>query len=262
MRIKIEKHKGAPDFEVNLTLRDETNKKAIVSIPKERIAGGVIADFSLDNYKIAADKAVIIKVLGDVPESAETNNAYQIIIPEFSYKIGLDNTEYRQTEETVGQLMRVYAPRATLTSAALSNGGTAAAGKVRIELGSFSVSASSDEQIKITGITAALNTGSADVNYVGGFSNLSLYSGARRVSNIIAQPNSRSYIFSNLNIQIAAGASLPITINADTEDIAGERNVQFMVETVSAEGYSSHAPVIIEGEGAISNAVSITKPAK
>jgi len=156
----------------------------------------------------------------------------------------------------MGQLMRVYAPRLTLTAGALVNSGAAIAGADAVELGGFSLAASVDEQIKITNIVMSLATSSDDVTYASGFAELALYSG-NRVSGVISQPNSRTYTFSNLNITIRAGATLGLTIKADTENITAGKRVQFKLESMQAEGYSSHAPVSVAGEGTISDAVEI-----
>ena len=256
LKLQVEKFNGAPDIANDISLMEKISREVIVTVDKERTRGGVTADVNLGNHKIAANAAPIIWVVIKVPEDAQSNNSYRINIPELSYKIGLDNTTYTQAVAAMGQLMQVYAPRLTLTAGALVNSGAAIAGADAVELGGFSLAASVDEQIKITNIVMSLATSSDDVTYASGFAELALYSG-NRVSGVISQPNSRTYTFSNLNITIRAGATLGLTIKADTENITAGKRVQFKLESMQAEGYSSHAPVSVAGEGTISDAVEI-----
>ncbi|PIT93787.1 hypothetical protein COU00_02465 [Candidatus Falkowbacteria bacterium CG10_big_fil_rev_8_21_14_0_10_43_11] len=260
VKLRVEKFNGAPDIADDIYVMETKTKEKIVIIGKEKVAGGVIADISLGNYKVAANATITFWVVAKVPENSQTGNNYQVNIPELSYKIGLDNTEYVQTTATAGQLMRVYAPRLALTAGVLSNEGIAVAGNKGIELGSFKLQASVDEKIKITGIVVSLATSSSDVTYPGGFSELALYSGSR-VSPIISQPNSRTYTFSNLSVAVAANASFNLTVKADTAIIAAGKTVQFKLESITAEGYSSRAPVDVSGEGMVSPAVKINPAA-
>ncbi|MFA6551671.1 MAG: hypothetical protein WCV41_04045, partial [Patescibacteria group bacterium] len=256
VKLQLEKFNGAPDIDNDISLMDTKTKTVIATLDKTKLAGGVVADLSLGNYKIAANATLSFWLVAKVPESAQTNNAYRINIQELKYNIGLDNSTYAQAVNALGQLMRVYAPRLTINADTLANAGADIAGKDEVELSSFKLETSADERVKITGMVLSLVPASDDVTYAGGFSELALYSGGR-ISSPLSQPNSRSYTFSNLNFSISAGATVNLKIKADTATITAGKNVQFKIESITAEGYSSRAPVSIIGEGTISNAVKI-----
>ncbi|MFA5318726.1 MAG: hypothetical protein WC323_04660, partial [Patescibacteria group bacterium] len=262
IQLKINKTGGAPDLDENFKIRNETDNSDIITLADEKVAAGAIGDFSLSNYKIGANRTVSLTIRINVPEDSASGNTYQVSVQGLSYKIGLDNTEYFHGSSVSGQVMAVYAPRLVISADALSNDSVGIAGEDDIDLASFDFTEStSDERIKITSLVASLTTASDDLSYVSGFSNLALYAGGRRVSQLISEPSSSTYTFTNLSISISAGASSNITIKADAADYA-EGTIQFKIDAVTAEGYSSKAPVYIMGEGTISDSVTILPPSE
>jgi len=265
MKLKIEKYNNAPNIESSVIVRDNSGKTDITTLTKDQVANGATVDFNLNNYKVGAQKTIRLAFIGDVPEGAQAGNVYRVVIQEVTYKIGIDNTSYVQARESRGQLMVVYAPRLAVTPEDLINGGNIEAGKEDAELARFNLAASVDEKIKITEITVTLDRDSDDVSYVSGFSNLALYignTGRTRKSAVIEQPDSRTFTFTGLKITISAGKSISLFVRADTEDIAAGQTVKFKLDSMEAEGYSSHAPVIINGEDTLSQPVSIVAPAE
>lgn len=259
-KLAVEKFNGAPDIADDIAVIDKKSKNELVVIDKNKVAGGVTASENLGNFKVAANATVTLWLVTKVPDNAQTNNAYQVNISELKYTIGLENVQYTQALAVSGQLMRVYAPRLAVSPGTLKNSGQATAGNEDVELASFQFAASPDEKIKIKEITASLTPSSDDATYSGGFSELVLYSGSSRVSQYISQPNSRSYTFSNLSMTVSANSSAILRVYADTAVNAAGKNIQFRVETVTAEGYSSKAPVDVSGEETESLAVQLAAP--
>ncbi|PIR94906.1 hypothetical protein COT95_01610, partial [Candidatus Falkowbacteria bacterium CG10_big_fil_rev_8_21_14_0_10_37_6] len=258
VQLQVEKFNNAPDLDSNLVLQDVSiskDIKDIVSIDKQRIKSGVVVDVSLNNYKVESGKNMTLSFFSDIPESAETNAAYRINIKNLSYKIGSDNTSYDHGAVVLGQVMKVLSPKITITKGELKNKGAAIAGNDKIELANFSVTSSMDESIRIKSVTVTLNLGSDDVTYVNGFSNLALYSGSSRKSEIIAAPNSRTYTFNDLNIKVSENRSISLMLKADSEVNADGLTVVFKLDDVTAEGYSSRSPALVTGEGAVSDPV-------
>ena len=158
--------------------------------------------------------------------------------------------------------MHVLAPAVAITAGTLKNGGTEAVGKEKVELANFSFKASADERILITEITASLASSSDEMTYTDGFSNLALYAGNSRVSGTIVQPTSRTYTFTGLKVSVSASSTYSLQLKADTElDTAGA-NIQLKLDKLTAQGYTSKAPVLVTGEGALSSAVVLHAPAK
>lgn len=255
MKLQVEKFNNAPDLDSELILKDATGKETITNVDKIKVDGGVVADFSLKNYKVSGGKTIKLEIISDVPEHTQSNNAYRIFIKEISYKIGTGNKEYVEAVDAYGQLMLVYVPEITLSQGVLGNDGTAEAGDEKVELARFTAQASADEKIKITEITLSLTQD--DVSYVGGFSDLVLYVGSSRKSSKIAQPSSRTYTFSDLSIKVSPNKSISLIMKADTEIIAAGKTIQFKLDVVEAQGYSSKAPAVINGEGVVSDTVNI-----
>ncbi len=262
MKLQVEKYQNAPNLTGVVKIKDITNKKTVVSIDEERLAGGIVADFSLGNYKITSDKTIKLEVVGDISEQAISKNAYRIVVKEISYKIGDSNKAYTEKIDAYGQVMVVYSPELKLTAGELKNSGKAEAEEENVELARIEGKVSVDEKIKITSITVSLTRDSDEVTYVSGFSDLELYAGNQRAGSKIEQPDSHTYTFPKLNIRVSAGKSVSLMLRADTEIITAGKKVQFKIDSIEAEGYSSHAPVIINGEGIASDAVQIVKPAE
>jgi len=258
IRIQVEKFNNAPDLTADLKLVNVTNPKdpkTIMTIDKNRLTGGTIADVNLGNFPITASQTVNINILSNVPDTAQFNNSYRVVVRQLTYKIGSDNTEYAYNSTILGPVMRVFAPQLAITPADLKNQGVGQAGETKVELASFKLLASVDERVTIKSITVSLLNSSDDVSYTAGFANLALYVGGYRKSNLIEQPNSNTYTFNNLNISVSAGRSLDIMVKADTAIITDSKNIIFKIDDVIAQGYSSRAPVLIEGEGTASRPV-------
>jgi len=263
IQLKINKTGGAPDLDENFVIKNESDNSNIVVLSKEKVVGGVIGDFSLSNYKIDASRTVSITVEIDVPEESASNNTYQIVIEDISYKIGLDNTEYSHGSSASGQVMTVYAPSLVIDVGPANNDGIGISGEDDVELASFDFAEeTSDERIKITSLVASLTDASSDFSYVSGFSNLALYADGRRAAQIIEEPNSNTYTFTNLSISVNAGENSNVTLEADLADYTEGKTIQFRIDAVTAEGYRSGAPVYITGEGTISDSVTILWPSE
>ncbi|MDP3899569.1 MAG: hypothetical protein Q8Q23_00620 [bacterium] len=258
---------GAASIKKDIVIRDLTAKFNITNVEGER-ASNKNADVTLENYKIAANKTVRLQFLADIPKDAVSGSNYQVFINRIDYKVGLDNNDYSNAEIVEGQLRPVFAPALTVGKGKLASdlveAGSDDKGKKTVELAHFVVTAGSDENIKITNLNFSLPTSSARVTYTGGFSNLSVYVGGSYRGRI-TEPNSDTFTFNNLSGIVSAGRSLDITIKADTIILAGDKVVQFKLDSIEGEGYSSHAPIIINGlptDGVVSDPVTISKPAK
>ncbi len=258
MKLRINKTGSAPDLDYDFIIKNETDNNNIATVSEEKVAGGVLGDFSLNNYRINANKTIAIGIRGVIPEESTTGNTYQAIVSEITYKIGLDNTQYTNSTVASGQLMTVYAPRIVIDAGTITSG-TVEAGGNDTEIASFSVDeTTTDEAVKITGVVMSLTSASDDLSYVAGFSDLALYAGSR-ASQAIAEPSSSTYTFNNLNITVPAGGTKTLTIRADTEDYA-LGTVQFRIDAVTVQGYTSRASVYVEGEDTISDSVTFLPP--
>lgn len=259
VKLRINKTGGAPDLDASFIIKNETDNNNITTLSEEKISGGVLGDFSLNNYRIGANKTVVISVRGAVPEESISGNTYQVVVSEITYKIGLDNTQYANSSVVNGQVMTVYAPSIVIYAGTLSNSGTAEAGGNDTEMASFTVKeTTSDEAVKITSVVVSLTSVSDDLSYVSGFSDLALYAGSR-ASKAIAEPSSNTYTFTNLNITIPAGGSKNLTIKADSEDYA-IGTIQFRIDAITVQGGTSGASVYVEGESTISDSVTFLSP--
>ena len=262
MQAQLKKVAGAPEIESDLILYDATNKKEIVRFDKTWLTGDTTAGVNVGGYSVAAGKTLTLKFLADVPKNSAYLNAYRVIVKQLDYSIGTASATYNTKNEVVGQTMHVLAPAVAITAGTLKNGGTEAVGKEKVELANFSFKASADERILITEITASLASSSDEMTYTDGFSNLALYAGNSRVSGTIVQPTSRTYTFTGLKVSVSASSTYSLQLKADTElDTAGA-NIQLKLDKLTAQGYTSKAPVLVTGEGALSSAVVLHAPAK
>lgn len=257
-RLKIETFNGAPALTGDIAIQEAKAADAIATVDGARLGGGTV-DVDLNNYQIAADKTARITITGAVPETAESNHAYRFSIEQLTYKIGTDNTAYTHDYLAIGQLMRVYAPRLAVSAGAPETPVTA--GKDGVVLGSFTLTAGPEERLTVTDVTVSLTNGSDDLRYTGGFENVALYIGNRRVSRPVEEPNQRTFSYSDLRIGVSAGRETTVELRADTEIISSGR-IEVKLDDVQAYGGHSKAPVIITGEGAVSGAVTVTPAAE
>lgn len=257
-RVQLERFNDAPALIGDVHIALAGSNDDITQVDASRLSADGF-DVPLNNFEIGGSKVATIHIIGDVPESAISTNAYRFTLAQVDYKIGADNTTYTHDRPAIGQVMRVYAPQLAVSPGEVEDQ-SVPAGTDEVTLGAFELTAGADERLTMTSVTISLTPESDDVTFTNGFENVKLYLGRRRAEKIIERPNSRTYIFSGLRGTIGAGRTETLRLQADTEVIA-KGTVALKLEGITAEGGHSKAPVIISGVGAISPPVTIVEQA-
>lgn len=157
-----------------------------------------------------------------------------------------------------GPKIQVIEPSLHLFAGRISDNELAVAGRKQVVLAAFKAEAVKEEDLIITNLTVANVAGFTPVNFANGFSNLALYRGGSRISEIIAEPNADSYKFADLRAGVRAGDSVDIFVKADL-DLSADGTVKFFVESARAMGENSKIPAAINNRGVASPEVEITQ---
>lgn len=229
----------------------------ISSIDDEKISNQTDR-IRLSNYQVSAKDKFKFALTTHIPDSAASGATYQVQIKDINYYIGNDNRLYTDILEEAGQTMQVVEPSLYLYGGEFSGKDSFVAGDTKVKIAVFKIEAASDEKIKIIDITIFNAAGFTPATYANGFSNLALYKGSFKIGSPIAQPTASSFTFSNLKISVPAGKSIDLYVKADLSTSASGE-VELALENVSATGYSSGAPVIVNNKGAKSPSAAITK---
>lgn len=252
---------GAPalDSPVYLSLYKKGNKveyEEISSVNSEGI-NNKTGEINI-RYAVAGRKDFKFVFLTNIPETVESGAGYQIKIKDISYYIGEDNRLYMDILDKSGQAVKVVKPAVYLFADKFSDKDLAVAGDTKVKLGVFKIEATSDEKVTVTEIIVANAAGATPAVYTNGFSNLALYKGGSKISDIIAQPNANSYTFSNLKLNIDTSSSADLNVRADLADNT-DGETRLILENITAQGYKSKAPVVIYNKGAASMSAKITR---
>ncbi|GEM_PF-908892 len=245
-----------PALDQSLTAFDEQGKELGV------VAGSKVDnDFSelkLNQFTAPKGKTVRLLLKAHISDEAISGDSYQVIVKSVSYRIADDNITHSDEVNLIGQKMQVITPALYLYSGKIGERDLAVAGKSRVILGSFKAEAVKEENLIITGITITNAPGFKAVNYANGFSNLALYRGGSRISEVIAEPNSNSYLFSKINASLGAGSSMDILVKADLAKNS-DGTVKLFMESARAQSRTSRIPAQVNNKGVASPEVQITQ---
>lgn len=253
-RLQLERFNDAPPLVGDVRIVVARGSEEIGQVSGARLTAEGF-DIPLNNHAVGRNQTLKLQVIGDVPDTAVSNNAYRFTLARLAYKIGAENREYAHERPAIGQLMRVYAPQLAVAVGTIAKP-SVAAGTDGVVLGSFEFTAGPDERLTITDLSLSLAPGSDDVTFTRGFEDVALYVGSRRVGKVITQPNARAYDFTGISVGISAGRATTVQLRADTEVIA-QGTFSVRVDGVTAQGGHSKAPVITTGVGAVSPSVTI-----
>lgn len=248
---------AAPALRDTIYLFKYDSGEQISSIAGEKI-NNQTGRIRLSNYLVSAKSKLKFSFAADIPDSAASGVTYQVQIKNINYYIGNDNKLYTDSQEKAGQTMQAVEPSLFLYGGEFSSKDSFVAGDTKVKIAVFKIEAASDEKIKISGITISNAAGFTPATYANGFSNLTLYKGSSKIGSPVVQPTASSYTFSNLKISVPAGKSIDLYVKADLSDSASGET-ELVLENLSATGYTSGAPVIINNKGIKSPSAAITK---
>ncbi len=257
LKVSVMALNNAPVLDEDLILADSKTKAEISSVNGQNVSNNT-QDIRLGNYLMKAGETFKFIFKTHIPDTAGSGSSYRVKLESINYRIDGDNELYTDNLSVLGQELKVIKPTLTLFAGKFLDKDLAVAGKNKVKLGTFKVEASSDEKVKITSITITSASGYTPITYSNGFSNLALYRGSSKISNIIAEPNSNSYTFENLKVEVSAGKAIDLNVMADTSDnVSGK--VKLILENIEAEGSPSKAPAEINNKGAGSPEASFSQ---
>ncbi|MBI4812275.1 M23 family metallopeptidase [Candidatus Falkowbacteria bacterium] len=254
--VSITASSDAPELDAVVYLKDKSGEE-ISSIDGKNITNAS-EQIRLNGYQAGARKNFKFSFVSHIPDTAPSGATYEVQIKNVNYYIGADNQLYTDALNAAGQTMQVIEPSLYLYAGEFSDKDAFAAGDTKVNIAVFKVEASSDEKIKIESIIISNASGYTPATYTNGFSNLTLYRGGSKIGSAIERPTASSNTFNNLKLTVSAGKSVDLYVKADlASNAAGE--VRMVLENISAKGYTTGAPVLINNKGAQSPTATITK---
>ncbi|MDP2709540.1 MAG: M23 family metallopeptidase [bacterium] len=226
------------------------------------LAGGGQVDNEFSEIKIngftaAKGKTVKLLLKSHIPNTAISGDTYQIFVKSVNYNIADDNILHTDNVDLAALKIQVITPALYFYSGQIKAGDLAVAGKNQVILGAFKLEAVKEEDLSITALTIRGAEGFAAVNYANGFSNLALYRGGSRISEVIAEPNADSYAFTKINASLVAGGTIDVLVKADLAKNA-DGTVKLIMESGRAQARKSKISADVNNNGIASPAVEIT----
>lgn len=216
-----------------------------------------LGSFEIGNYFIKSNETGKLVFKTRIPEDAQSGDVYKVSIDSITYTTSDEQTQTDKINID-SQTRRLVKPAVYLYSGTFTDKELPVAGASKVKLATFKLESTNEEKVKVTSLTFTNLSGHTNISYTNGFSNLALYKGSSKIGNLIEQPDSNSYTFDNLSLTIAAGDSSEINLKADISlDASGEVGVT--LENVTAEGYTTKAPVEVFNTNVNSIAPAITK---
>lgn len=256
MSVELVASNGAPALDTPIIIYDKKSGDEIASIDPKKVTNKT-AQVNLSNYSVQSGKTTNLLFKTNIPDTAETQNSYQLNIKSLSYYIGDSNILYTDNYILSGQSAQVIKPGIYVAAGTFEKDDLAVAGKEKVKLGTFHLEASG-EKVKITSVTISSVSGFGNMTYMNGFANLALYKNNSRVSDIIVKPNENSYTFTGLKITIDEGKSIELNLKADSSSNT-TGSYKFMLENVVAQGDGSKASVSVSNQKIESEAVTFSQ---
>lgn len=238
---------GAPVLDGSLRLIDSDSGYEFGSIDAGKITNS-IEKISLFNYQVAPRDTVELAFVVRIPDNVNSGETYKVFIEDVNYDLVDENKILSDNVNSDGHDRLVVKPGVYIFAEDFDDRDVFIAGNNKVKIAGFRLEATSDEKIRVNTIVIANATGFTNVDYVNGFTNLALYKGSRRISDIIARPHANSYTFEISSLKISAGKSVEISIKTDVSDNVSSE-VKLVIENIMATGYESEAPVEINNKG-------------
>lgn len=259
LTLQILKSSGAPELLDPLVAVDAKSGVRLGAIQPQRILHN-FDDLGLGNFRLDKGKTLFIKLMTHIPAAAQSGDSYQIYVKSVNYHIPTDNILYSDPVELSGQRVELVKPALYLYPGQAKSD-IVFAGVKQAYLGFFKAEATGDAGVKITSLTISNAPGFTPLTHDRGFSNLALYRGGSRVSDIISAPSSNSYVFNNLKISLNAGNSVEIFVRADIADNAAGQ-VKLILETAAAADFrNNNIPAEVGNINAASPEVALSRTA-
>jgi len=259
LNVKIVKSGSTPSLDRSVTIFDAQSGKELGVVNAGKIDDN-FGEIYLGNYAAAKGKTIKLELRAHIPETADSGDSYQVFVNTVNYFTAYDNILRTDNVSLAGPQMEVVRPSLYFYTGTIGADDLAVAGRNKVVLGAFKLEAVKEEDLTITEITVTNATGYDAVNYANGFTNLALYQGGSRISEVIAQPNANSYIFSNLNSWVKAGTSVNLYVKADLAGNA-DGTVKLLLESAKAKGRGSKISAEVNNQNIFSPEVAITHTA-
>lgn len=215
------------------------------------------SEIKINGFTAPKGKTVRLLLKSHIPSTAISGDTYQISVKNVNYNIADDNILHSDNVNLAAQKIQVITPALYFYSGQIKPSDLAVAGKNQAILGAFKLEAVKEEDLNIIALAIRGAEGFAAINYANGFSNLALYQGGSRISEVIAEPNADSYAFTKINTSIGAGSALDIFVKADlAKNAAG--TVKLIMESGRAQSRKSKIPADVNNKGIASPEVEIT----
>lgn len=257
LTLSIIKSTGAAGLDQPLIAVDAKTGALLGSIDARKITDN-FAEINLGNFLAEKGQTAKIKFKTHIPDTARSGDNYQISVKSVNYHIAENNIPYSDSAGLLGQKIEVVRPTIYLYSGRLEADDIAVAGDDQVYLGFFKIEATNEEDIRITSLTVTNAAGMTPINYANGFTNLALYKGGYRVSDIIAEPNANSYTFEDLSVYVAAGTAADLYVRADVAANAAGK-VKLILENAAAEDYVSGIPGEVNNKNVASPEMAISQ---
>lgn len=249
---------GAPALDKEIKIINNDTGHEIATVDGGKITNNH-QEVSFFNYQIAPNDTIEVAFITHIPDTAVSGNAYRVYIESINYEAsGGGNQLLSDAVKIDGQNRQVVTPGIYIFAGSFKEKDVAVAGDEKVKLASFKLEATSDETVKINSITITNVYGYTNVDYLNGFTNLALYKGSSKISEVIANPNSNFYTFGDVNLKISAGKSVEFSVKADASvNVAGE--IKIAIDNIMAKGYKSKAPVVVSNQSVSSQSVVFGK---